>query len=291
MRTIFTILLLSLGPLLAGRSLVVSLPPQAGIARALVGEGWTVRVALPAGVDHENFSPTPGQVRQLHEADIYWASGMGFERLLLPRLQATHTDLVVVAPAEGGHACGGHDHGHGDHHQCHGHDGEGDLHRWMNPALVREDAAALLAALVGIDPENRADYEARYAAFAERCGALEAELRAALRPYAGEAIYVYHAAYGHLAALGGLRQVALEREGREPSLRDLRELIEAARGDGVRVVYTQPQYRQSSAETLARAIDAEVVSLDPLAEDWEDNLRAIARRFAEELGTRKDKAR
>jgi zinc transport system substrate-binding protein len=46
------------------------------------------------------------------------------------------------------------------------------------------------------------------------------------------------------------------------------------------VVFVQPQFDPSSAETLAREIGARVETLDPLAYDWPANLRRVARAVA-----------
>ena len=57
-------------------------------------------------------------------------------------------------------------------------------------------------------------------------------------------------------------------------------LIERAREEQVTVVYIQPQFDPSSAEALAREIGARVETLDPLAYDWDANLRRVAHALA-----------
>lgn len=77
--------------------------------------------------------------------------------------------------------------------------------------------------------------------------------------------------------------MAIESGGKEPSPLALAKLIEEARRDGVRVVFTQPGFSDRSARTLAREIGARVVALDPLAYDWPDNLRRVAAALREAL--------
>ena len=81
--------------------------------------------------------------------------------------------------------------------------------------------------------------------------------------------------------------------GHEPGPRHLAEVIEKARASGAQSVVVQPQFSRKSAETVAAAIGAEVVVLDPLAAEYEINLlhlaRTLADRFAtEDTGARKD---
>ena len=60
---------------------------------------------------------------------------------------------------------------------------------------------------------------------------------------------------------------------------DLRELIRHAREEGIRVIFVQPEFSTKSAETIAKAIEGEVVFANPLALDWADNLKKVAIKF------------
>jgi zinc transport system substrate-binding protein len=97
-----------------------------------------------------------------------------------------------------------------------------------------------------------------------------------LEPVRGRRMFVYHPAYGYLAGAYGLEQVAVEVGGKEPSAKQLAELIAAARRDGVKIIFYQPQFSRSSAETLAREIGGRAVALDPLSPDYLDNLERMA---------------
>ena len=44
-----------------------------------------------------------------------------------------------------------------------------------------------------------------------------------------------------------------------------------------------PQFSEKSAAVIAQQIGAQVVRLDPLAEDWEQNMLRAARAFADAL--------
>jgi zinc transport system substrate-binding protein len=283
MKIACAIVLCLLSSTLGARTLVVSLSAYREVAQALAGPRWEVMVALPKGGDHENFAPTPGHMRLLYGADLYWASGMGFERRLVPALQKAGTALQVIQAED---SCTAEHHDHSGHHH-HDHD---DLHRWLDPTLVMQDADLVTAALIALDPPAAEEYRQRNAAFKVQGERLATELREVLEPFAGEPIFVYHAAFGRFAEAFGLEQVALERDGREPSLRELSDLTKRARAAGAAVVYVQPQYRRSSAEALARALEARVVEVDPMAEDWADNLRRLARQFAQDLQARKERA-
>ena len=65
-------------------------------------------------------------------------------------------------------------------------------------------------------------------------------------------------------------------EGKEPGPRRLAQLIDYAKAEGIRVIFIQSQFNSAAAEAVARAVNGQVVSIDPLAEDYLTNMRRIA---------------
>lgn len=57
-------------------------------------------------------------------------------------------------------------------------------------------------------------------------------------------------------------------------------LTEQASREQVKVIFVQPQFSARSAAQVARAIGGRVLAIDPLATDYADNLRRVARQIA-----------
>ena len=72
-----------------------------------------------------------------------------------------------------------------------------------------------------------------------------------------EYFIIYHPALTYYARDYGLRQIAIEADGKEPSAKQLTQLIRQAREDGVRRIIYQSQFQASAVEVIARDIDAE----------------------------------
>ena len=94
---------------------------------------------------------------------------------------------------------------------------------------------------------------------------------------------VFHPSWGYFARAYGLEQVPIEVEGKDPKPAQLKDLIEHARENGIKVVFVQPQFSTKSAKIVAGEIGGRVVFADPLAEDWAANLREVAGIFKEAL--------
>jgi zinc transport system substrate-binding protein len=180
--------------------------------------------------------------------------------------------------AEHGHEKGEH-HGEAAHDKDH-HEHSGlDPHIWLSPPLVKIQARTILAALQEADPGTRSVYEANFKAFATQINRLDADLKKTFAGKTGLQFMVFHPAWGYFAHAYGLQQVPIEIEGKEPKPAQLKELIQHARKNDIKVVFVQPQFSSQSAEVVAREIGGQVAFVDPLAEDWMANLSQVADKF------------
>jgi zinc transport system substrate-binding protein len=132
-----------------------------------------------------------------------------------------------------------------------------------------------------LDPARREVYDRNFAATEEKLDAADREIRRVLEPFRGKMFFVFHPAWGYFADDYGLKQVAIEAEGKEPSDEEATVLQKLARQQGVKVVFVQPQIASRGAQAIAQAIGARVEPLDPLAPDLPDNLVRAARAIAD----------
>ena len=91
---------------------------------------------------------------------------------------------------------------------------------------------------------------------------------------------VFHPSWGYYADAFDLRQIPIEIEGKEPGAKQLVELVEWAQEQRISVVFVQPQFSNQMAKTVADAIGARIVIVDPLAEAYMENLLQVTRSFA-----------
>ena len=148
---------------------------------------------------------------------------------------------------------------HEAHEEPHGQEsetnaGRPDPHIWLNPLLVKTQARTICDALVELDPQHAADYRKNLAAFEADLDRVHAEIAATLAPLKGRELFVFHPAFGYFADAYGLKQVPVEIEGKEPTAKQLAELIARAKADHVKVIFVQPQFSRKSAEAIAQAI-------------------------------------
>jgi len=247
-------------------SVIVPVEPYVLVVNRITGERVDVHTLVPPGQSPHTYSPTPQQIAAIARSDALFRADLELEQGLVPRLAELDPDLRIVeltstepaSPQLGPHA-----NGH-------------DPHVWLDPSNVIHQAGLIAGTLSQLDPAGARGYAAGLDSLVRDLTRLDEELSFQLLPAAGSRFYVLHPAYGHFAEAYGLEQVAIEADGKEPSARRLAELVDMARDDNTRVIITQPQYADATVRTLAREIDARVVSVDPLAYDLFATLRSLA---------------
>jgi zinc transport system substrate-binding protein len=263
----------------------VSIAPQKYFVQKIGGDFVNVSILVPASADPHTYEPKPKQIVDLSKSALYFAIGIDFEKAWLQKIASTHPKMRIIHTDEGiakipmtdQHLHEGNIHNHAKKGKPH--DVAPDPHIWLAPAPVKIQAAHILKALIEADPKNRLQYIAGHNAFLKELDDLDDELKTLFSGHKGERFMVFHPAWGYFAEAFGLEQVPVEVEGKEPKAAQLQTLIRYARERGVKVVFAQPQLSVKSAEMVAREIGGQVVRIDPLAENWDANMREVARKF------------
>ncbi len=276
----------------ASVSAFCSIAPQQCFVERVGGDLVSVKVLVGPGQSPHTFEPTPRQMADLAESDVYFAIGLPFENRLLGRVEKLGSGIQVIDTSEGiprrqVEDAHGHDEEDDSAHDDYANNGERgglpDPHTWLNPRFAKMQARNICNALKELVPEHGEELEENLSRLLRDLDALDAELTDALGPLAGESIYVFHPAFGYFTDAYGLRQVPIELGGMEPSARELAGLMDHATSEGVRVIFVQPQFSTRSARAIAEEIGGVVVPIDPLSADYMDNLRTIARDVAKAL--------
>jgi len=263
----------------------VSIQPQAYFVERIAGEWVTVESLVPADNSPESFQPTIQQVAALAQADYYFTQGLPFEGGMVGKLQTTAIGLKVIeTQAVTGEFSCVHPADSEHHHHAHAGENHFDPHTWLSPERVKQQIAVIRDALLQGIPSQAAKINDNTQALIADIDAMDNEIKTLFKPFAGYTFLVYHPAFGYFADAYGLQQQSIEFEGKGPSPKQLLAVLAKAKAEQVRVVFTQPQFSQKSAEVIANAIGGQVVVLDPLAYNYLENMRSIAYKIASSFG-------
>ena len=260
---------------------VVSILPQQYFVERIGGDHVAVSVMVGPGDDPHTYEPKPEQLKAVSNATVYFATGVEFEHVWMDRIAAANPAMQIVDTTAGMTLLPSTEHDHEGESQST--TAELDPHVWTSPRLVAQQASLIAATLTKLDPDHAGDYDANLRAFEADITALDADLQATLAGVKGGAFMVFHPSWGYFARDYGLEQLAIEVGGQEPSAQELAMLIETARARNIKVVFAQPEFSTSDAETIAREINGKVLLISPLEKDWLTNMRTVAETFRDAL--------
>ncbi|MFP4418558.1 MAG: metal ABC transporter solute-binding protein, Zn/Mn family [Chitinivibrionales bacterium] len=277
----------------ARRVAYVSILPHAYFAQRIGGEHFDIETLIGTGQNPHNYSPTPGQMARLSDADLFFRAGVEFEGAMIPKIKRMAPELKIVDLRQGiemrefdhGHdhahehgTAGEHDHNHDttDYHTDGNHIEEGkDPHIWLSPPLAKKQAQIIRDAFISANPSSKDIYTNEYDTLASELDSLDAFLEETLKSLEGSELFVFHPSFGYFADRYGMEQIAVEIGGKEPSARALTRLVDKAKKRGARVIFVQPQFSDKSAKAIAAQINGTVVSINPLPENYIQEMRSI----------------
>ncbi len=283
---------------------MVSILPQRYFVQRIAGPDYPVDVMIPPGHSPATYEPTPQEMTTLSKSALYLRIGhIAFEKVWMEKISSLNKKMTVTDTSVGVQLITGmpaHSHGHEtgetehpkdlltrddghDHSQCtHDHGGI-DPHIWLSPNAVAVMAKNIKDAFIKLVPKDREIFEKNYRAFLADIDALKAENDALLAALKGKKFMVFHPAWSYLARDYGMVQYPIEIDGKSPGPAALKEMIDLARKENIKVIFVQKQFDSSSAQTVAAEIGGKVIAMDPLAPDWLTNMKKIAKVFKENL--------
>lgn len=262
-----------------GKMVSVSILPQKYFVDQIAGDLVQVNVLVPPGSGPHNYEVLPSQMKDLSKSKIWLQIGLlTFEEAWKEKFAEINKDLSIVNCSEGivplaGSEC----EDEGDEHK---HSGAYDPHVWLAPSEVKTISKNILKVLKTGFPENAAIFEKNYARFVAKIDSVSAQIELQLAPLKNRNILIFHPALGYYARQFKLEQIPLELDGKEPSPKHMKEIVDLAREQNIHLVFIQKEFDSENALQLAREIGGEVVIIDPLEYDWEKQLFDITGKIA-----------
>ena len=267
---------------------VVSVLPQKTFLKAIGGDKVNIALMVKPGNSPHTYEPKPSQMIDINNADIYFAIGIEFEKVWLPKfinqnknMKIANLDKDIVKMQMKKHL---HDDENGEdkHHDNHRHEQiTKDPHIWTSPDNVKVIAKNILKHLIKIDKINSFYYEQNYKNFINKVNKTNKEIKNILQNTAvGSKFMVFHPAWGYFASQYNLVQLPIEIEGKSPKLKTIKYIIEEAREENIKAIFTAPEFSTKIAKQIASELGIKVIKVSPLNPNWSKNLLKLTRAIA-----------
>lgn len=221
-----------------------------------------------------DFQMTTADMKKAETADAFLINGAGIEGFLdkisdqLPELPVidSSTGIPLIASGEDHHHDGGegHDHDQEDYNP----------HLWVSITNCMEQVRNLSEGIIALDPEHEAEYRENTETYLEKLSALRDKMHSALDHVKNKDIITFHEAFPYFAEEFGLHIAAvINREpDSQPSAKELADTIRLVRETGVKALFVEPLYPETSADIIAAETGAQVYVLDPaVSGEWDKN--------------------
>ncbi len=251
----------------------VSLPVHKTFVKKITGEYSQVSSMLEQEHDLHSYEPNLQKIRSLSKAKLYINSGLPFERLLLKRIKQVNPNLIIVNGIAGIKLVKSE---HNEHDEL-------DFHIWTNPLLVKQMAKNILNSLIKIDVKHKQYYTNNYKKFIAELNILDKDIRAIIDSLSKRNFMVFHPAWGYFANNYGLTQIAIQHEYKESSPKDLIKVIKLSKSKNISTIFIQDESSRRFVNQIANAIDAKIVYINPLAVNYIQNMRYVAKKISESL--------
>ncbi|BAF72020.1 metal ABC transporter solute-binding protein, Zn/Mn family [Sulfurovum sp. NBC37-1] len=285
MKKIILLFMLSSTYIFSNINAVVSILPEKTFIKAVGGDKVDIALMVMPGNSPHTYEPKPSQMKEIAKADLYFAIGVEFEKVWLPRFKDLNGKMQIIDLTQGITKLPMQAHEHHGEHTGHKHEEMGysslDPHVWTSPSNVRIIAKNIYNALAKADPENKEYYRQNLDSFISKINETDRKIKAILaKTPKGTKFMVFHPSWGYFAHEYNLVQLPVEVEGKSPKPRELIALIKEAKVEKIKAIFTQPEFSDAAAQTMAKELKISVIKVSPLSEKWSENLLNIARAIA-----------
>jgi zinc transport system substrate-binding protein len=251
---------------------LVTIPPQEEMVKAVAGDRAEVLVLVPPGSDPHTYEPTPRQIQEASGASMYLTLGKGLlpvEDNLQTTLKGLNPGLVIVDTSSGVDYLGS--------------TSNPDPHVWLSLKNAITMVDNTRDAFIRVDPSHAQDYGEGSEAYIAEIKELDDRISGYFSGKENHTIMVSHDAWAYFARDYSLSIIPIEQEGKEPTPRELAALVDRARESGISVVFADAIENPRDAEVIAAEIGGRVETVNPLAADYLANMDRMAQAFAGSL--------
>lgn len=250
-------------------TVAVTLQPYAKMLSRLGKDRIEIVVLVPEGSDPHTFEPKPGTLKDFSKAEIYFTDSSGLDKNWLPRFKGVNSKVKILALDSGIQFESLDDH----HHES----DALDPHLWVSIKNVQIILKNMLAVLTQYDPQGKNFYLENFNTYMEELVSLSDSIESLSKklPEEKKTFMVFHPSFGYFARDYGFKQLCIEADGKEPKPKDLQHLIQEAKKSKIQSIFIMLNFSKRSAEMIAKSLNANVVTLNPLAYDFEKAIKIL----------------
>lgn len=243
---------------------VVTILPYAGLVKSIAGDNADITVMIPPQSACETYEPTPVDIAKAAKSSIYFSVGANyaFERNLLKGISENYPGIKMIDCSGGVEIK------------------ENNPHIWLYPAGIKKIMENISNALVSYRPDMKDFFEQNKNKFLNKLDSVDAAVKLNFAGKAKKKFLVFHPSWYYFAENYNIEQIAVEKEGKEPTARDLKEIVDLAKKYKIGVVFAELGTNETMAASIKEELKADLQLLNPMEEDILKNLLTAAQKIS-----------
>lgn len=244
-----------------------SIYPYYLILQELKSENDEIEMIIPEDKSPHTYSLIPSDLKNIYESDLLVVNGLNAE-IFLDNLSNNKLDIFYAGEVvlhehfeENEEETDHSDEEHGEHD--HSHDGI-NPHVWINPVFMHKYIIPeLTEKMIEINPTNKNEYINNSNILISKLKLIDQNFR---KNELNGSVFTFHNSFPHYAEeydieIAGVVQSS---PGKNPSPKELTQLISKAKEHDVKVIFIEPQMSDRAAKTIADNLNIKIATLDPL---------------------------
>lgn len=262
--------------------IAASVLPQKEFIEKVGGDKVQVVIMVPPGADPHTYEPKASQLQQISHAQMYVqvGSGIEFEMVWMDKIKSLNRNIVIINNSEGINLIANPE--NENNQPDNSEESESDPHVWVSPKNAEIMVENIYDGMVKIDPKNKEYYFINKENYLKQLRQLDKNITNELYSKKSSKLVVYHPSWGYFCRDYNLNQIAIEKNGKDPTPREMMSLVNQIKKDNIKWIFVSPQYNARSAEVIASETGSKIVYINELDPDYINNINKLANALKEE---------
>jgi zinc transport system substrate-binding protein len=235
---------------------VTTIHPFKEILSEIIGTRGSIEKILPAGASPHTYELKPSLIQRIESAKALFLGAQNLDKWAFNLKNNNRIELINFIPDS-----------NLIYIRNHNDKVMGvDPHFWTDPIIVKNISEAIMDTLCKLDPEGCLIYQRNRRNFSRQLKNLGKSISDQLMPLKGKNVILSHPFFQYFLSRFKIRLSAIieTSPGIEPTLKEIKWLIEKVKHDKVEVILTHGQHSDRPAQIIAEATGVKICVLDPL---------------------------
>lgn len=269
---------------------VTTLFPQYEFTKNIVGDKGSVTLLLPQGVESHTFDPTPKDMQDIYESQVFIYTGKEMEPWAGEIIKGVDKDKVVIVDASKNIELKEENHGDESAEEIAAEEEEHarDPHIWLDPKLAKVMIDNIVEGVVKADSKNEEYYRTNAEAYKAKLDKLDQDTKDVVSQgkkdtlvFGGRFAYAYFIeAYGlkYVTAYDSCSSEA------EPSIKEVSEVIDYMRKENIHYIFHEELTDPKIANSIAKEVGGESLTFSTghnvSKEEWNQGITYLEIMYA-----------